>query len=115
MRFRRIPELDDERMAVERLLHDAALDALAAAVNETNLAQALLPGGVHVLLDDRLAVPRREGVEGERVLDGTAVRHGAVWVARRTFFMPPRPEKSPPPAMPRAWQAATRSSRIWLV
>ena len=54
----------------ERLLHDAALYALAAAVNQPHLSQARGVCGVDILLDDRLDVARREGVEVERVLDG---------------------------------------------
>src|ERR1041385_3771040 len=69
MRLRRIPELDDERMAVERLLDDAALDALAAPVNQAHLAQAAFPCGVDVLLDDRLDVAGGEGVQIERLFD----------------------------------------------
>ena len=65
MRLRRIPEFGDEGMAFERLLYDAALNAAAAPVNEADLAETLLPRGVHVLLDDGLDVARREGMEVE--------------------------------------------------
>ena len=62
-------------MPLERLLHDAALNALAAAVNQPHLAQSRLVRGVHVLLDDRLDVARREGVEIEGRLDRDVVSH----------------------------------------
>src|SRR4029077_20758065 len=65
MRLRRIPEFGDEGMAFERLLDDAALNAAAAPVNKADLAETLLPRGVHVLFDDGLDVARREGMEVE--------------------------------------------------
>ena len=65
MRLRRIPELGDEGMAFERLLHDPALNAAAAPVNKADLSETLLPRGVHVLFDDGLDVARREGMEVE--------------------------------------------------
>ena len=66
MRFRRVVEALDERVPLERGLDDAALDAVAAAVNQSDLAQAGLVRGGDVLLDDRLDVARVEGVEVER-------------------------------------------------
>ena len=57
-------------MAFEHLLHDAALHALPAAVNEPHLAQA---GGVclvEVLFDDGGDVAGREGVQIEAAFDG---------------------------------------------
>jgi hypothetical protein len=78
VRLRRVPEFHHERVALERLLHDPALDALAAAVNEAHFAQSRLVGGVHVLFDDGRDVARGERVQVDRVLDGDPVRHGAV-------------------------------------
>jgi len=72
-----VPELLDERVAFERLLDDAALDPLAAAVNETYLAETRLVGGADVLVDDRPDIPGREGVEIEGVFDGNPVGHEA--------------------------------------
>src|SRR6266566_1372469 len=72
MRLRRIPEFGDERMSFERLLHDAALNTAAAPVNQADLAETLLPRGVHVLLDDGLDVARLEGVEVEAGLNRNA-------------------------------------------
>jgi hypothetical protein len=70
MGFRRVPELGDERMPFERLLHDAPLDALAAAVDHSNFAQARRVRGVDVRFDHRFDVPRREGVKIDGILDG---------------------------------------------
>ena len=78
VRLRGIPELDDERMSFERLLHDAALHAVAAAVNQADLAQPAAPCGEDVLLDDGRDVARSEGVEVEDVFDRNPTRHGAV-------------------------------------
>lgn len=46
-----VPERLDERVLLERVLHDTALDALTAAVHEPQLAQSLRVRGVHVLLN----------------------------------------------------------------
>ena len=72
--FGGVPEFVDQRVALERLLHDAALNAFAPAVNQPHLAQPGLVGGVHVFLDDGLDVARRERVKIERVLDRNAMR-----------------------------------------
>ena len=52
---------------------------------------------VHVLLDDRLDVARREGVEIERAFDRDPVGHVTrpYRLAVTTVLMPPRTEKSP--------------------
>jgi hypothetical protein len=63
MRLRRVEELGHERVPLERVLHDAALDALAAAVNQPHFHE---PCGVcrgHVLVDHRRDVTRLERVE----------------------------------------------------
>ena len=72
MRLRRVPKLIDQRMAPEHTLHDGALHALAASVNQTYLTQAGLARRVHVLIDDGRDVPRRERVQIERALDWDA-------------------------------------------
>jgi hypothetical protein len=72
MRLGSIPEFDDERMAIERLLHDASLHALAASVNQTDLGEAGLVRSRHVLVDDRRDVARRERVEVEALFDRNA-------------------------------------------
>jgi hypothetical protein len=78
VRLRGIPEFDDERVSFERLLHDAALNAAAAAVYQTDLAQAAVPRGGDVLVDNGWDVARSEGVEVEGVFDRNSTRHGAV-------------------------------------
>ena len=67
-----VPEFDDAGMAIEGLLHDAALDTAAAAVHQTHFME---PGGgrrLDELGDHRRDVPRREGVQIELALDGNA-------------------------------------------
>ena len=118
VRFRRIPELDDERVPLESILDDAALDPAAAAVDQADLTKARVVRCTDVLLDDRRDVARREGVEVERIVEGDLVwrfGHAAGYVAETTVLMPPRTVKSPTTVMRRGWQAATRSSRISLV
>ena len=53
-----VPELGDERMPFERLLHDGALGAAAAAMHEAELSKAGLMRGVDVFLDDGRDVAR---------------------------------------------------------
>lgn len=74
----RIPELGDERMAVERLLDDAPLHAGAAPVDQPHLAE---PGGMglaDVRLHDGSHVAWRESVQVERGLDRQTVHGGVV-------------------------------------
>ena len=78
MRFRGVPEFDDERMPLERLLHDAALNALAAAVNQPDLTQSGVVRRVDVFLDDRRrrrAARTRAGRGGLRWGCGGSPRH----------------------------------------
>lgn len=71
----RVPEFADERMACERLLHDAALHALPATVNQTDLVKPGGVGGGHIFLDDRGDIARGKRVEIERAVDRDAMRH----------------------------------------
>jgi hypothetical protein len=70
MRGRIVKKFQHERVAVERLLHDATLDDCPSAMDEPYLAQS---GGVRfdeVLFDDGRDVSRGEGVEVEDAVDG---------------------------------------------
>lgn len=58
-----VPEFGDARMALERGLDDAALDAAPAAVDQPHFHQTGGRGRVDVGLDDGGDLPRREGVE----------------------------------------------------
>lgn len=78
MRLGGVPELLHQRMALERLLDEAPLDAFAASMNEADLPEARLVRRADVLFDYGFDVAGREGVEIERLFDGDAVRHGAV-------------------------------------
>ena len=92
-------------MALERGLDDAALDAGAAAVNQSNLAQA---GGVRradILVDNRTDVARVEGVEVERVFDRDVDRR--VGVVRHR--VKPPSTRVRPDSTRRAWRP--RASR----
>jgi hypothetical protein len=113
-------------MSVERLLHDPALNTLAASVNQSHLTKPSLVGGGYVLLDHGRDISWRKRVEVERVFDRNphgwelavwelGVYEPALYEAVTTVFMPPRIAKSPTTIMRRGSQAATRSSRIWLV
>ncbi len=60
-------------MAIERRLHDAALHAASAAVDEPHFVEAGGGRGRHVLVDDRRDVARRERVKIEFSLDGNVM------------------------------------------
>jgi len=62
-------------MSVERALHDAALDTLAAAVNQPHPPKPGRVGRADVLVDDGGDVGWCEGVEIELRLDGDEKRH----------------------------------------
>ena len=51
MRLGRVVEFDDERMPLERGLHDPALNPPAPAVNQPDLFEARSVGGRHVRFD----------------------------------------------------------------
>ena len=74
MRVRVVPELDDERMALESRLHDAALDAATPAVHEAYLSKPGVVRGMNVFLDDGRDVTRAECMEVELGLDRNGVR-----------------------------------------
>ena len=78
VRLGRIPEGLDQGVILERLLDDAPLNPLAAAMNEADLTEACIVCRVHVLFDDRLDVAWRKGVEIERAFDRDPVGHEAV-------------------------------------
>src|SRR5262249_21435402 len=69
---RRVGEAGDQRMPGEQRLHDAALDADAAAVDQSDLGASPGMGRLQVVRDDRGDVARCEGVQIERVLDRDA-------------------------------------------
>jgi hypothetical protein len=69
MGVRRVEKLDHERVLLEHFLHDAALDADAASMNQPHLAQT---GGVSradVLVDNRPDVRGLKAVEVEATFD----------------------------------------------
>ena len=59
-------------MLREQRLDDPPLDPDSAPVNQPDLAKTALVGGDEIFLDDGGDVPRRKGVEIERVLDRNA-------------------------------------------
>ncbi len=107
-----VPELGDQRMAVERCLHDATLNAATAPVDDTQLAQTLRVRRRDVLFDNRLDVARRETVQIEEPVNGQVEPGHLAYSTVTDVLMPPRTEKSPTTFMRRGAQAATRSSRI---
>lgn len=76
MAFRRVPELLYEGMALEGLLHDAALHAPASSVDQPHFAETPFPRSGHVLVDDGGDVFGGEGVEVEGVFDRNSTCHG---------------------------------------
>ena len=67
--MRIIPEALDQGMMIERLLHDAALDADPAAVDQAHFAQPRRVRGAHVLVDHRLDIRGQERVKVEAIFD----------------------------------------------
>jgi hypothetical protein len=61
-------------MPLECRLNHAALHSPAAAMNDSDLAQAAGMGFGHVFLDDRDHISRAEGVKVEQAVDGKLVR-----------------------------------------
>jgi hypothetical protein len=69
VRIRGVEKFDHEGMRVEHVLHQAALDPDAAAVNQAHLAQARGMRRADILVDHRLDVRGPEGVEVEATFD----------------------------------------------
>jgi hypothetical protein len=76
VRFRRVPELHDQRMVLERLLDDAALNAFAASMNQPNSAKARFVRSRHVLDDHRRHIAWRERMKVERIFDWNLFQDG---------------------------------------
>jgi hypothetical protein len=70
MRLCGIPELRDQRMGAQVTLDGRALDALAATVDQPHDVEACGVSGVEIVVDNGEDVPRREGMQIDRVLDG---------------------------------------------
>lgn len=64
-----VPEFHDAWMAIQGRLHDAALHAVPASMNEADLAQSRCRSRFNVFGDDRWDVGRREGVEVQNRLN----------------------------------------------
>ena len=62
MGLRIVPELGDERMLIQCLLHPRALDALAAAVDQPHFTEPCLMRGAHIFLHDVHDLTRFERV-----------------------------------------------------
>jgi hypothetical protein len=69
-----VAEFENERMAFERGLDDAALDAAAAPVNDAHLAKSRGRRGIDVLSHDRWNVAWRKAVKVELSADRNANR-----------------------------------------
>jgi hypothetical protein len=82
MRVGIIKEFGDERVVVEELLHNAALDALPSSVDKAHLSQPSGVRSVNVVTKDRRDVFRNKSVEIETAVDGDGdwlfVFHGYV-------------------------------------
>lgn len=63
MRVRVVPERLYQRVTLERLLHESALDAASASMHHANFSQTTLDGRTYVLLDDRDHVARCKCVQ----------------------------------------------------
>ncbi len=86
VRFRSVPEFDDERVTTQDLLHDAALDTDSPAVDQANQPQ---PRGVrrnHVLVDHGRDIARLEGVQVDRILDGNVLLYFFAASAARSML-----------------------------
>ncbi len=83
MRARIVPELGDARMTLERGLHETALHAVPAAVDEPDVAQTGGGRRRHEFDDDRRDVARREGVQVDLAFDRDAENVNGLVVIHR--------------------------------
>jgi hypothetical protein len=64
-----IPEFQNQRVPIERRLHDATLYSATAAVHDPHFRQPRLRRRPDVLFDNRGDVPRRKGMKVELGFD----------------------------------------------
>ena len=108
-------------MIAQPPLDAGTLQALAAAMNQPDVAEARVTRRMKVFVDHGPHVLRCKRVQVDRVFDRNPdwfVFHngyGFEYSAVTLVVMPPRAVKSPTTVIRRGAQAATRSSRIWLV
>lgn len=86
-------------MFFEGVLHETALDTLAAAVNEAHKPQPGAVRGGHVFLDYRLDVAGSKRVKVERLLDGNELTVH-LFPAARYFLIRRRATTRPTSALP---------------
>ena len=116
MCLRRVPKRLDQRVISQHLVDTRALHSNPTSVNQPDLAEAGFVGGADVLLHDRGDVARRERVQVDRLFDWNAMHvYPCGYLAMTVVLMPPRGVNSPSTVIRFGAQAATRSSRIWLV
>src|SRR4051794_34943950 len=58
-----VPELQHQRVAIEHRLDNPALHAASATVHQADFGQTRRRGGMHVFVDDRRNIARREGMQ----------------------------------------------------
>jgi hypothetical protein len=85
--FSRVPELGNQRMPFEHLLHDASLDPFSAAVNQAHFPQSGLVRGADVLFDHGRNITRGERVQVESIFDWNAVGHRLSWLGVVLFLL----------------------------
>ena len=72
---RGVVERNDIRMFLKNGMHDLALDAGSAAMDDANLAKSTLDGLIQIFLDHNVDFLRLERVEVDGILDWDVV-HG---------------------------------------
>lgn len=75
MRTRVVPERRDDVVIAEERVHDGALHAAPASMDESDFSEALLLRGPEILVNDRRDVAGQEGVEVELRVDWYRERH----------------------------------------
>jgi hypothetical protein len=76
MRGHVVPELQDERMTVERRLHDSPLHASAPAMNETDFVEASPGRSGYVFFDHGRDIARGKGMKIKFSVNGNFMHHG---------------------------------------
>jgi len=87
-----------------------------APVNQPDFAEARLVCRPDVFVHDRRNIAGRERVQVDRLFDWNAMHvYWCGYLTMTVVLMPPRGVNSPSTVIRFGAQAATRSSRIWLV
>jgi hypothetical protein len=116
VRLGRVRKRLDQWVIPQHLVDPRPLHPDPAPVNQPDFAEARLVCRADVFVHDQRNIAGRERVQVDRLFDWNAMHvYWCGYLTTTVVLMPPRGVNSPSTVIRFGAQAATRSSRIWLV